>query len=401
MIGPQADSVRSLFSGYTPAAAAELTVALLGSGAHEGDALAAAADAESAMGSVTTTAPAEIERAVRSLYPESRSVLQAIREAVSEATEIVFVAGCTVNGTSTEGIPEAVAAAQRADVVILVVGDKTGWMFDCTSGEGRDRSTLDLPGMQEQLVTAVCATGTPVVAVLVNGRPAPVGARPGQPAAVLGAWQPGAVGAEHLAAILFGDDSPSGKLPLTIPRTAGQCPIFHYQRAGSSYAGSGQGLQRYTDTELTPAYPFGHGLGYTTFDYQALTVNAAEVAADGSVDVTVTVANTGDRDGEEVVQLYARTALRGLTRPERELLGFKRVHLDVGASCDITFRLELAQLAFLGHDLELAVHPAPSNCGRVARPRSSPSLARSRSAGPPRSLQHRTVFWPSVHVRER
>lgn len=383
VIGPNADSVRNLFSGYTAAVTAEVSAMM--ANAREIGAVMTNATA------LTETAPAGVEDAVRALYPDTRTVLAAVRDAVSASTDVVYAQGCTVNGASREGLADAVAAARGADVAILVLGDKTGWVLDATSGEGRDRASLELPGCQEELLSAVCETGTPVVVVLVNGRPAPVGVPGPQPGAVLEAWQPGAVGADHIAEILFGDQMPSGKLPITFPRSAGQCPTYHYHRAGSGY-GTPAVMQDYTDVPTSPAYAFGHGLSYTEFIYRRLVLSATAVPADGAVDVVVELANTGARPGEEVVQLYAHTSRRGIVRPVHELVGFKRVRLDPGQTCVVTFHLDLAQLACLDAEMELSVEPGTVTLWAGGASDDLPLSSTFQIVGPAVSLPRRTVF---------
>ena len=227
-------------------------------------------------------------------------MLAAIEATVSDATEVVYALGCHVHDPSTDGIAEAVAAAEGSDVAILVLGDKTGLVADAVVGETRDRTTLELAGAQRPLLEAVCATGVPVVVVLVGSQPVPVYAEDGGPAAVIYAYQPGSVGGVAIADVLFGIENPSGRIPITIPRTAGQCPIFHGHKHGGEPS-------TYTDIEDSgPAYPFGHGLSYTTFEYRSISPGCRRGRPPTAhVQVQVEVANTGDRAGEEVVQLYA------------------------------------------------------------------------------------------------
>jgi beta-glucosidase len=282
-------------------------------------------------------------------------------------------------------------------VVILALGHKTGWVADATSGEGRDSSSLDLPGRQRELLAAVSRTGVPTVVVLVNGRPAPIGVVAGEPRAVLEAWQPGAVGMDHVADVLFGDLNPSGKLPITVPRTAGQCPIYYGQATASSYAT--KGLQRYTDVSASPAYPFGHGLSYTEFTYLALEVRTPVVNTDGLVSVSVEVTNSGKRAGEEVVQLYARAAVRGVTRPAKELIGFTRLALDPAGSCVVDFDIPVELLACIGMDSQLAVHPGSVMISAGGSSADNPVSAGFTITGPRKVLTQRSVFFSHVSVR--
>jgi beta-glucosidase len=359
VIGPGAHSIRNLFGGYSAPAGVEMfTGMMLGSEGSlqslmDGD---EPPDLVTLFGdwfSPTTAAPEAAVAAVEMLWPEVPTVLDAIRARAGATTDVVYALGSAPNDPSTDGIAEAVAAATGADVAVLVLGHKTGMAFDCTTGENRDRSTLELPGAQEQLLDAVCATGTPVIVVMFGSRSIPVSAAADGPAAVVCAWLPGSAGGEGIADVLFGVVNPSGKLPVTFPRTAGQCPIFHGHKQGGA-------VISYTDTPgVGELYPFGHGLSYTTFEYRALDVPCTEVPADGRIPVTVEVANTGDRAGDEVVQLYAKVWGRRVTRPVRELVGFARVALGAGETKRVTFDLDLAILAYHDLDMRLVTTPGP------------------------------------------
>jgi beta-glucosidase len=370
VIGPNASSVRNLFGGYSAANVIEmltngdmgLPAPVLGGESVLPSPSAAEDDEEQAESEgtgkdfgfvrrIATHPSATSMAAIDAVYAETPTVLAAIESMVADSTDVVYALGCHVNDPSTQGIPEAVDAALGSDVAIVVLGDKTGLVGDAVVGETRDRSTVELAGAQRTLLDAVASTGVPVVVVLLGSQPVPVLAQEGGPAAVIQAGLPGSVGGAAIADILFGVENPSGRIPITIPRTAGQCPIYHGHRHGSEPS-------TYTDLEDSgPAYPFGHGLSYTTFEYQSLTVDRSEVKADGTVRVSVQVANSGDRPGEEVVQLYARLQRRGVTRPVRELVGFDRVALHPGDAATVTFHLRPTLLAYYDVDMNLVVTP--------------------------------------------
>jgi beta-glucosidase-like glycosyl hydrolase len=397
VIGPSADSVRNLFGAYTPAAGAELQAMLTSAGAPDLSDPSAMAQIFSAFSAVADRAPAAAIAAVEAIYPSTPTVLDAIRAAVSATTEVLHARGCEINDPSTDGIAEAVAIARRADVVVLVVGDKTGWAFDAVSGEGRDRASLELPGAQPALVAAVCATGVPVVAVLLNSRPMPIGRDGGTPAAVLEAWLPGSVGGTPIAAVLFGDASPSGRLPITIPRTAGQCPIFHGHRTGSGYSSEGSAAgHSYTDLESGPAYPFGHGLSYTTFEYRRLTCASPTVDVHGLIELDVQLVNTGARGGDEVVQLYARIQRSGVTRPVRELVGFQRVHLEASESASVRFTVDPTLLAYVDVAGSLVLTPGPVELMAGGSSSELPLRVSVELVGGVRELDRRTEFFSSA-----
>ncbi len=271
-----------------------------------------------------------------------------VRSALAEVltgVEIGFAQGCTVSGSGTDGIADAVAEAARSDVAIVVVGDKSGLTNDATAGEARDRSSLDLPGVQEQLVAAVAATGTPLVLVHLGGRPAGSVAAHESAAAVLEAWIPGPSGPAAIAAALVGELNPGGKLPLSFPRSAGHVPVYYRQkRSGGRSHWKGD----YADAPVSPLYAFGHGLSYTTFRLEPAVVGPTSARLGDDVVVTVDVANTGDRDGDEVVQLYIRDPRARITRPLLELKAFARVPVPAGAMRRLRFSVPVAQLGY--HD---------------------------------------------------
>ena len=403
VIGPNAHSIRNLFGGYSAPQQIEMMTsgdmglpAPVQGGEVDDNVMAAVApedpdepkDTGQDFGYVRriATNPSEVAlAAIEAAYGHVPTVLAAIEATVSDGTEVVYALGCDVNDTSTLGIPEAVSAATGSDVAILVLGDKTGLVSDAVVGETRDRSTLELAGAQRALLAAVCATGVPVVVVLIGSQPVPVYAGEGGPAAVVNAYQPGSVGGVAIADVLFGLENPSGRVPITIPRTAGQCPIFHgYKHGGEPTT--------YTDLEDSgPAYPFGHGLSYTTFEYRSIIVDPAEVDAEGSIQVHVEVVNTGDRSGEEVVQLYASIRRRGVTRPVRELVGFDRVSLEAGDAATVTFSLQPAILTYYDVDMHLVV--TPGEVELMAGPSSAtlPLTTTFVITGPPSTLASRTV----------
>jgi beta-glucosidase len=247
-------------------------------------------------------------------------------------------------------IATAVAKATQADVAVLVIGGneatcREGWWFDHLG----DRDSLDLPGRQDDLVTAVADTGTPVVAVVMGGRPLVLDSVANRCSAVLQVWYPGQEGGTAVADVIFGDVHPSGKLPITLPRSIGQLP---------AYVGRKPSAERgYLFASQEPLFPFGHGLSYTTFSYGSVTVVSPEIDANGATSVVVKVRNTGDRTGTEVAQLYVRDRVASVTRPERMLRGFVRVALEPGEEKVVRFRLEAADLALVDRDMCRTIEP--------------------------------------------
>jgi beta-glucosidase len=241
-------------------------------------------------------------------------------------------------------IPAAVAAANSADVVILGLGERGG-----ISGEGNDRSNLDLPGTQEQLLEAIVATGKPAVLVLENGRPLTIGWAKEHVPAILEAWYPGEFGGMAIAQTLFGDNNPAGRLTITFPQTVGQLPDF--------YNSDPSRRLKYVDNDGKPLFPFGFGLSYTTFGYDHLVAQPPSPGSHADIQITVDVTNTGSVEGDEVAQLYMRENVSSVETPRRSLEGFSRVHLKPQETKTVTFRVPCDQLAVWNAERKWAVEP--------------------------------------------
>jgi beta-glucosidase len=281
------------------------------------------------------------------------SVLQGIRHAVPSGTRVLHARGATVTGADTTGFAEALRTARQAEVVVLVIGEDRDM-----SGEAHSRSTIDLPGVQQRLAERIVATGKPVVAVLMNGRPLSTPWLDEHASAILETWFLGVQMGPAVADVLFGAYNPGGKLPITIPRSVGQIPIYYnHKRTGRPADPKDMYTSKYIDSPWTPLYPFGYGLSYTTFAYRDLRLGATTIGRADSVSVSVTVTNTGRRAGDEVVQLYVRDEVASFTPPERSLRGFRRVALAPGDSRAVTFMLRPADLALPGADLRPIVEP--------------------------------------------
>jgi beta-glucosidase len=293
------------------------------------------------------------------------TVLKGIRAAVGAGTDVVHAPGVrldvaelmTPNGESRaadrKGIEQAAALAKTADAVLLVIGE-TGAM----SGEASSRTSLDLPGRQQELADALIATGKPVAVVLMNGRPLTIGALAERAPAILEAWFPGTEAGHAVADVVFGKVNPGGKLPVTFPRTAGQAPIYYnHKSTGRPPDLKDKYTSKYLDVPWTPLYPFGHGLSYTTFALRDLQLSATQIGPSGTVTVSVEVANTGTRAGDEVVQLYVQDPVASVTRPVQELRGFTRIPLAPGARQRVTFVLGPDDLGFLDGSMKRVVEP--------------------------------------------
>lgn len=286
------------------------------------------------------------------------TVLEGIKELVSTDTEILFAHGCENLSDDISGFEDAIGKAKLADAVVLVLGDHSGLVPSATTGETRDSADLKLPGVQEELAKAIIATGKPVVVVLVNGRPYAMPWLAENANAILEAWLPGEEGGPAVADVLFGDENPGGKLPISFPRSVGQVPIFYNAKP------SGMKSNWYVDyvaEKVTPLYAFGHGLSYTLFEYGELSIDQKQAKVGESVDISLKVRNVGKVMGDEVVQLYIRDEYASMPRPIKELKGYQRVNLMPNEEQTITFHLPVDQLAFYDADLKLCVEAGKIN----------------------------------------
>ncbi len=266
--------------------------------------------------------------------------------------EVNYAKGCDVTGNSKEGFEEAVKVAKKSDVIILTVGDKSGLTVDCTTGESRDSATLKLPGVQEELILEIQKLNKPIVLVLITGRPYSLKNVIDKVNAIVQLWLPGEGGPKALAEVLVGETNPGGKLPISYPRSVGQIPLFHYVKPSggrSHWHGS------YADEESKPLFSFGYGLSYTQFNYSGFSISQHD--EDGTIDVSVIVENVGKMTGDEVVQLYVGRENGTVTRPLKELRGFKRVTLKPGEKRKISFEIEPEVLSYYDRNMELVVEP--------------------------------------------
>ncbi len=310
-------------------------VALIGPGADSGDTHIGTWHARGQGGEATT--------------------LRAALAALLPAEQFTFAAGCAFTGDDRSGLAAAKAAAQAADVVVLTLGED-----HTQSGESTSRTSLELSGPQLDLLREVHAAGKPIVLVLLAGRPLMLESVLPLVNSVVLAWHPGTEGGPAIADVLTGAYNPSGKLPLTWPRSLGQVPIFHAHKMSGRPEPKGphdRYWSRYIDSPTTPLFPFGFGLSYTTFGYEALRLSAATLRVDGSLDVTVRITSSGPHAGEEVVQLYVRDLVGSVTRPVRELKGFEKIALGAGESRDVKFTLRPADVAFWRADRTWGAEP--------------------------------------------
>jgi beta-glucosidase len=373
VIGPHGGSLREPISGYTYPAYVEMIIAANDdSGDHKisfngmideaAKNQAEAGKKEKPKSPFTMAVFNEDERKqlnkMELIYREQYHQ-KTLAECLAEASEVTYVAGCQVIDDSTAGFAAAVTAAKSSDVVVMTLGGNCGW-FGTTGGEGKDRSTLELPGVQQQLLEAVAATGKPMILVLYGPGIFSMGWALEHVQAIIQAWLPGARGGEAIAKAIYGEINPGGKLPVTIPRSVGQIPVVYNHRVGSGYGSDKGNLlmgSGYVDAPDAPLLPFGFGLSYTEFELSNFAIEAREVPTDGQIEVSCAVTNTGGHAGDEVVQLYYHYKDAWVTRPIKQLAGFKRVHLQPGEARKIKFILDTAQLGFYNEDMEFVVEP--------------------------------------------
>jgi beta-glucosidase len=286
------------------------------------------------------------------------TVLEGIKSAVSSNTKVTYARGCDNLDADTSGFDEAIQIAEQADVVLLVLGDRSGLVPTSTTGETRDSADLCLPGVQEVLARAIIATGKPVVAVLINGRPFAIPWLAGNANAILEAWLPGEEGGAAIADVLFGDANPGGKLPITFPRSVGQLPIFYNHKPSGMKS---NWYVDYVNEKVTPLYPFGHGLSYTSFEYSNLSIKQKQATSGGIVDISLNIRNIGKVAGDEVVQLYICDEYASIPRPVKELKGYTRITLNPYETRNIIFHLPVDQLAFYDEDLQLIIESGRMN----------------------------------------
>jgi len=280
---------------------------------------------------------------------------QGIQNKLGSNAKLLYAKGCETNDSSQAGFAEAIEIAKQADVVIMSVGEASDW-----SGEAKSRSDIHLPGMQEELVKAIYATGKPVVVLINAGRPLIFNWTADHVPAILYTWWLGTEAGDAIADVLFGDYNPSAKLPISFPRTEGQIPIYYsYFHTGRPATSDSDRFYRsaYIDLSIYPKFPFGYGLSYTNFNYSDITLSGATMKANQSIKATVTVTNSGNYDGEETVQWYIQDLVGSVVRPVKELKGFQKTFLKKGESRQVTFTIDVNKLKFYNSELKYIYEP--------------------------------------------
>jgi beta-glucosidase len=281
------------------------------------------------------------------------TVLQGFKNYVDKKTEVLYSEGCKIDDKSNAGFKDAVKIAKKSDVIILCLGEGRNM-----TGEAYSRSSLDLPGVQEELAKELLKTGKPIVAVLMNGRPLSINWLNENATAILETWFAGTMTGDAIAKVLFGDYNPGGKLPVTFPRAVGQIPMYYnHKNTGRPGNPNERYNSKYFDLPLTPLYPFGFGLSYTTFEYSDIELSKSKINIEDSITISVKVKNTGKYDGEEVVQMYIQDLVGSVTRPVKELKGFKKIMLKRNEEKTISFNISEKDLRFTTADMKFKSEP--------------------------------------------
>ncbi len=280
---------------------------------------------------------------------------EGLQNKVGKNTQLLYAKGCEIEGTNKDGFAEAIAVANQADVVIVSIGERGNM-----SGEAKSRSNIHIPGVQEELVQALQATGKPVVVLINAGRPLVFNQTADTAPAILYTWWLGTEAGNAIADVLFGDYNPSGKLPMTFPREEGQLPIYYNHFNTGRPAPNETAfnyVSAYTDLKNSPKFAFGHGLSYTTFDYKDLKLSKTRINNSDTIEVSFSLTNSGKYAGHEVVQLYLRDKVGSVVRPIIELKDFQKIHLNIGETKTINFTIDQDKLSFYNQQLELGTEP--------------------------------------------
>jgi beta-glucosidase len=345
VIGPNADSGRNLLGDYTFVSQFEAEATNI-TGYR-------AVSEEQQLMLVELLKSEDSDAFTQNIY-NIKTILEAIKDKVSPSTEVNYLKGCDINSEDKSGFKDAVSLAKNSEYVIIVLGEKAGLVEDCTSGESRDRASIKLPGVQEDLIKEVYTTGVPIILVLINGRPLSIKWEKEHIPAIIEGWFPGEMGGKAISDVIFGDYNPGGKLPISFPRHVGQIPLYHYGKPTGNLA---VWTWNYVNENTTPLFPFGYGLSYTRFEYSNLVINKPNVEVDDVIEISVDIKNIGEVLGEEIVQIYLHDREASVTRPLEELFGFKRIKLEPDEFATIKFKISVKQLGFYNDKMEYVVEP--------------------------------------------
>lgn len=331
--------------------------------------------------------------------PGCQTILEKLREDLPE-TEIVYAHGYHVAGSDESGFAEALEACKDADLILLTLGGKHGTSSIATMGEGIDATNINLPAAQDRFIEEAAKLGIPMVGIHIDGRPISSDIADEKLSAILECFSPAECTAKVVSEVLRGETNPSGKMPITTARNAGQVPVYYNHLPGSEWHQSPSiGFQNYVDCPHEPRYRFGHGLSYTTFEYSDLVIGSETVDPSGSVTIACTVKNTGAVKGCETVQLYLNDPYASMTRPVQELQGFKRVDLEPGEAKTVTFTLYPSQMAFLTQDMKWKIEKGQVNV-MVGSSSADIRLTGSYRIAEDKFIEGRTrEFWADAEVK--
>lgn len=356
VVGAQAKNARIFFGGYTHVSmeegdrASANSMAGLKTGSLEGKEILRVPGTQ-----IQSDETEQFDSVLRLQKPECKSLLEQLRQDFPE-TEVAYAYGYTVAGDDLSRLEEALEVCKGADVILLTLGGKHGSCSVASMGEGVDGTDINLPVCQETFIKRAAELGIPMVGIHFNGRPVSSDAADLYLDAILEAWNPSEMGAPAISAVLRGEYNPSGRLPVTVARNAGQIPVFYNHAAGSSWhQGESIGFADYVDLPHRPRYYFGYGLSYTTFAYSNLTLDKREAGPEEEIRVCFDLTNTGDREGTEVPQLYLHDVYASCSRPVKELAGFGRITLKSGEKKRVSFLLQVSQAAFVDRDMRWKV----------------------------------------------
>jgi len=282
-----------------------------------------------------------------------KSIVDELR-AFNGESNVMYSPGCKTNGEDRSGFAAAITTARKADKIVVVMGESADM-----SGEATSRTSINIPGVQTELLQQLKALNKPIVVVLMNGRPLDLSKETTLATSILEVWFPGTMGGKAITQVLFGEYNPSGKLTMTFPRNLGQVPIYYYEKNTGRpiYIPDPKYKSRYIDSPNDPLFPFGFGLSYTTFAYSDIRLSTKELSDKGELKATVNMTNTGGVTGEEVVQCYVRDLVGSVTRPVKELKGFEKITLKAGENRNVTFTITPDMLAFHRLDMTYGTEP--------------------------------------------
>lgn len=353
LIGPHADCARKFFGGYTHMCMMESTYAIANSIAGvSGVVQADEMEIKTIPGTnIQSDETEEFDAILHRQKPDCKSLLEELKNRMP-GTEIRYAYGYPIAGEDESYFEEALQAVKEADIVILTLGGKHGTCSMASMGEGVDASNINLPPCQDAFIKKAAEYGKTLIGIHFDGRPISSDTADAYLDAILEAWSPAECGAQAVVDALLGEYNPGGKLPVSVAFHAGQIPIYYNHPYGSAWhQGESIGFVNYVDLPHTPRYCFGHGLSYTSFVYSDLHISVQEIDAQGGIRIEAVVLNTGNCEGDEVVQLYLSDRYAGMTRPVKELAGFKRITLKPGERKKVIFEVLASQTAFLDRDM--------------------------------------------------